>query len=163
VFRIEQTARRGADTFPGLALTPPATGTQWIVDAHGCDPEALRSPSVLANLFARIVAEMGLHPVGEAVWHVFPGPGGITGFLILSESHLACHTFPERGFAAFDLYCCRPLPGWAWPERLREAVRAADVRVRCVPRGEPGETIRRRRDPARPPSPRGSSPAARRT
>ena len=107
-----------------------------MVDAHGCDPASLRSPAVLAALFARIVQEMGLHPVGEAVWHVFPGPAGITGMLILSESHLACHTFPERGFAAFDLYCCRPLPGWAWAERLAEVLGATDVRVRSMVRGE---------------------------
>ena len=107
-----------------------------MVDAHGCDPAALRSPAVLGDLFARIVREMGLHPVGEAKWHVFPGPAGITGVLILSESHLACHTFPERGFAAFDLYCCRPLPGWAWAERLAETLGASDVRVRSMSRGE---------------------------
>lgn len=106
-----------------------------MVDAHGCDPAALRSPAVLAALFARIVREMGLHPVGEPLWHVFPGPGGITGVVILSESHLACHTFPERGFAAFDLYCCRALPAWAWPERLAETLGATDVRVHSVPRG----------------------------
>jgi S-adenosylmethionine decarboxylase len=107
-----------------------------MVDAHGCDPEALRSPAVLAGLFARIVVEMALHQVGEPVWHVFPGAAGITGVVILSESHLACHTFPERGYAAFDLYCCRASPGWAWAERLGEALGAADVRVRCVARGE---------------------------
>ena len=82
-----------------------ALGTEWIVDAHGCDPSALRSCAALGRLFARIVEELGLHPAGEPVWHVFPGQGGITGVLLLSESHLACHTFPERGFAAF-----RPTP-----------------------------------------------------
>jgi len=107
-----------------------------MVDAHGCDAAALRSPAVLGALFARIVREMGLHPVGEPLWHVFPGPGGITGVVILSESHLACHTFPERGYAAFDLYCCRPLPGWAWAERLAESLGASDVRVRSMSRGE---------------------------
>ena len=90
-------------TVPDLFL-----GTEWIVDAHGCDSSSLRSCAALARLFARIVDELGLHPAGEPVWHVFPGQGGITGVLLLTESHLACHTFPERGFAAFDLYCCRP-------------------------------------------------------
>jgi len=35
----------------------------------------------------------------------------VTGLLLLTESHLACDTFPERGFASFNLYCCRPLRG----------------------------------------------------
>lgn len=111
-------------------------GTEWIVDAHGCDPEALRSSVTLIRLFARVVEEMELHPTSEAVWHVFPGPGGITGVLLLSESHLTCHTFPERGFAAFNLYSCRPAKEWPWVERLREAIGAGDVRVRSFTRGD---------------------------
>jgi len=130
---LNRSGRHRGDKFESL----PATGTQWIVDAHGCDPGSLRSSAALSALFARIVAEMGLHPVGEPVWHVFPGAGGITGLVILSESHLACHTFPERGYAAFDLYCCRPSPEWPWAERLGEALRATDVRVRFVTRGDP--------------------------
>jgi S-adenosylmethionine decarboxylase len=111
-------------------------GTEWLVDAHGCDPSSLRSCAALGRLFARIVDELGLLPAGEPVWHVFPGEGGITGVLLLTESHLACHTFPERGFAAFDLYCCRPSQAWPWSERLAETLGAAEVRVRSVPRGE---------------------------
>lgn len=118
------------------SLEPIPLGTEWIVDAHGCDPEALRSSVTLVRLFARVVEEMDLHPTNEAVWHVFPGPGGITGVLLLSESHLTCHTFPERGFAAFNLYSCRPAKEWPWASRLKEAVGAADVRVRSFTRGD---------------------------
>jgi S-adenosylmethionine decarboxylase len=113
-----------------------ALGTEWIVDAHGCNPEALRSSVILVKLFARVVDEMNLHPTSEAVWHVFPGPGGITGVLLLSESHLTCHTFPERGFAAFNLYSCRPAEPWPWVERLRESVGATQVSVRSFSRGD---------------------------
>ena len=123
--------RSTGHTLPDLVL-----GTEWIVDAHGCDPAALRSCPTLGQLFDRVVDELGLRPVGEPVWHVFPGPGGITGVLLLSESHLACHTFPERGFAGFNLYCCRPRPDWPWSERLAEALGATSVRVTIHPRGE---------------------------
>lgn len=111
-----------------------APGCEWIVDARGCPPEPLRQVEVLGALFARIVAELDLHPVGEAAWHVFPGGGGVTGFQMLSESHLACHTFPERGFAAVNLYCCRPRPEWRWEERLGELIGAREVSVRRVER-----------------------------
>lgn len=112
------------------------TGVEWLVDAHGCAPAALRSRETLARLFDRMVAELGLRPAGEAVWHVFPEEGGVTGLLLLSESHLTCHTFPERGYAAFNLYCCRPRAAWSWEPRLREALGAARVSVRRVARGE---------------------------
>lgn len=112
-----------------------STGAEWLVDAHGCDPERLRSPEALGAVFERVVAELGLRAAGEAQWRVFPGAGGVTGLLLLTESHLACHTFPERGFAAFNLYCCRPREAWPWRERLAEAIGASRVEVRCLARG----------------------------
>jgi S-adenosylmethionine decarboxylase len=110
-------------------------GTEWVVDAHGCDPESLRSTAVLKAVFDRVVRELGLSAAGDPVWRVFPGEGGVTGLLLLTESHLACHTFPERGFAAFNLYCCRPRAAWPWSERLREALGATDVLVTTLVRG----------------------------
>jgi S-adenosylmethionine decarboxylase len=112
-------------------------GEAWAVDAFGCDPTRLRSSDALASVFRALVDEVGLHPLREPVWHAFPEPGGVTGFLLLRESHLAVHTFPERGFAAFDLYCCRPRAAWRWGERLAHHLGADRVVVRRLARGEP--------------------------
>jgi S-adenosylmethionine decarboxylase len=120
------------DRAPAVTIPP---GTEWVVDAHGCDPARLRSPDALQAVFALVVRELGLSAAGDAVWRVFPGEGGITGLQLLTESHLACHTFPERGFAAFNLYCCRPRAEWPWAERLRDALGAADVQVTTLVRG----------------------------
>lgn len=109
-------------------------GTEWLIEAAGCRPESLRDPAVLEELFHRVIAELALRPLHAPAWHVFPGPGGITGFVMLSESHLACHTYPEHGVATINLYCCRPRPEWPWDEQLREMLGAADVRVRAVDR-----------------------------
>ena len=117
------------------ALAPIPPGTEWVVDAHGCDPESLRSPERLKAVFERVLRELGLHAAGDAVWRVFPGEGGVTGLQLLTESHLACHTFPERGFAAFNLYCCRPRAEWPWSERLGEALGAREVSVTLLKRG----------------------------
>jgi S-adenosylmethionine decarboxylase len=109
-----------------------------LVDAFGCDAGTLRSLPALEGLFARVVRELDLHPVaGGALWHVFSGEAGITGLLLLAESHLACHTYPERGFATFNLYCCRPRAVWPWEVRLAEALGATRVVVRSFSRGEP--------------------------
>lgn len=110
-------------------------GCEWIVDAHGCDPSALRRLDTLKRLFAEVVAQLRLQPLGDAVWHQFPEAGGITGVVVLSESHLTVHTFPERGFAALNLYCCRPRPGWPWAQRLAQTLGATDVRVTTHVRG----------------------------
>ena len=109
-------------------------GSEWLVEAGGCDEDALRDVERMGAVFARVIAELGLHPLHAPSWHVFPGPGGVTGFVMLTESHLACHTYPEHGIAAINLYCCRPRPEWPWQERLIELLGATDVRVRRVER-----------------------------
>ena len=111
------------------------TGCEWIVDAGGCDPAALRSFAVLQAIFDRALRELRLQPLAPAQWHQFPGEGGITGVVLLTESHLTCHTYPERGFAAFNLYCCRPRTAWPWDERLAEMLGATAVRVAAHARG----------------------------
>ena len=110
-------------------------GEEWIVDALGCDPEALRDLSRLRALTLRILDEVQLHALSEGFWHEFPGEGGVTGLVPLSESHLALHTYPEHGVAAFNLYCCRSGCDWAWEQRLKQALGATDVKVRRIERG----------------------------
>lgn len=109
-------------------------GTEWLIEASGCDAAALRDAERLRAVFARAVSELDIRVVGEPQWHTFPGEGGVTGLVMLTESHLACHTYPEFGVATFNLYCCRERPAWAWDERLREMIGARDVRVRSVSR-----------------------------
>ena len=109
-------------------------GTEWLIEAAGCREDALRDLARLDDLFARLIAELRLTPLHAPAWHVFPGPGGITGFVMLTESHLACHTYPEHGVATVNLYCCRTRPEWPWQERLAELFGATEVRVRKVVR-----------------------------
>ena len=78
--------------------------------------------------------ELNLQVVGEMLWQQFPEPGGVTGLALLSESHLACHTYPEYGVATFNLYCCRARPEWPWAERLSEMLGARAVKVQAVER-----------------------------
>ena len=110
-------------------------GAEWLVEASGCDSESLADPEVLTRLFQRIIEELDLHPLHEPALHVFPPPGGITAFVMLTESHLACHTYPEHGVIALNLYCCRIREEWPWQERLTEILGASDVRVRALMRG----------------------------
>lgn len=112
-------------------------GAEWLIDAAGCDPELLASVSTIERLFDRIIADLDLHPLHEPKFHLFPPPGGITGFVVLTESHLACHTYPEHGVITLNLYCCRPRPEWTWREGLAELLGATEVEVRSVTRYQP--------------------------
>ena len=110
-------------------------GAEWIVDALGCSPKSLRDLPTLQGVCEQIIHDLNLHVVGAASWHQFPEPGGLTGLFLLTESHLACHTYPESGIATFNLYCCKARPEWPWQEQLSEVLGAMTVQVRSVNRG----------------------------
>ena len=105
-----------------------------MVEAHGCAPGPLGDVAALRGLFAAMVAELGLHPVGDPLWHKFPGPGGVTGMVLLAESHLTVHTFPEHASLCLNLFCCRPRPEWAFEAELRARFGAAEVVTRSLVR-----------------------------
>jgi len=109
-------------------------GREWIVDAYGCTPESLREREKLEKLFNTLVSTLALHPVKPADWHVFPEPGGLTGMLMLEESHLACHTFPEHGSLCLNLFCCKPRPEFNFVFYLAREFGAESVRVRRTER-----------------------------
>ena len=116
-------------------------GTEWLIEAFNCDAQKLRELAVLQDVFARIISDLGLKTLGEPVWHKFGGEGGVTGLLMLTESHLACHTYPEYQTATFNLYCCRTRPEWDWEKNLKEILSAAEVQITKIERGNPQSAI----------------------
>ena len=74
-----------------------------------CDVSVMTDAETLAALCRTHTLDVGLTLVGEK-WHTFPDyqgePGGVTGMLLLAESHLAIHTWPERGGVTLDVYVC---------------------------------------------------------
>lgn len=109
-------------------------GTEWIIDATGCDAAALSDLDRLSAVFKRVIQDLDLNVLGEIVWHQFDHPGGISGLALLSESHLTCHTYPEFRAATFNLYCCRNRGSWSWESTLREILGATEINVRTIQR-----------------------------
>jgi len=114
-------------------------GIEWVVDAQGCSSESLRDLELLRRLFDTLILDLRLRPVGATQWHQFPGSGGITGLCLLSESHLACHTFPEHGSLCLNVFCCVPRDVWDFRSRLEEMFSATSVQVRAVERSYSAE------------------------
>ncbi len=88
-------------------------GLHLIADLSGCpdpaDAPLLRDASRLATLCRREAEAAGLTIVGE-LFHPFVdehgAAAGVTGVLLLAESHVALHTWPERGVVTLDVYVC---------------------------------------------------------
>jgi S-adenosylmethionine decarboxylase len=109
-------------------------GDEWVVEAFGCDAGRLADRSAIGALLDRMVIELSLRPVGPGQWHVFPPPAGITGMLLLAESHLTVHTFPEHRSLCLNLFCCTPRAEWPFESRLAEMLGAERVHVRHLER-----------------------------
>src|SRR5688572_19631974 len=109
-------------------------GTEWVIDASGCDPETLADITQLKSIFDRIISDLELNVLGEISWHKFPEPGGVSGLALLSESHLTCHTYPEFGAVSFNLYRCSNRATWGWEKMLREMLGATEVNIRVFER-----------------------------
>ncbi len=110
-------------------------GTEWLIEAAGCSEESLRDESLMRSVFDSVIADLGLKSIDE-IWHTFPGEGGVTGLVALTESHLACHTYPEHRTATFNLYCCRTRPEWNWEANLKKLLGAETVVVTRIERGD---------------------------
>ena len=95
-------------------------GRHLLADLHGIAPERLTNPAAIETLLRAAADAAGSTPVGGH-FHPF-GPGlGVTGVLLLKESHISIHTWPEHGFAAVDVFMC----GAARPERAVAVIKAA--------------------------------------
>ena len=112
-------------------------GKHTLIEFHGCDRGVLSdTPAVERHM--RAAADASGLTVVESVFHRFK-PWGVSGVVIISESHLAVHTWPEHGYAAVDLFTC----GDARPDGavgyLAKAFRSAGVRLATHDRGFPSK------------------------
>ncbi len=110
-------------------------GTEWLVEAFNADENSLRDIETLRTVFARLIADLNLKTLDDGFWHQFAGERGITALVALTESHLACHTYPEHQTATFNLYCCRTRPAWNWDANLKEMLGAGEVKITKIERG----------------------------
>lgn len=107
-------------------------GLHLTADLTGCDPSQalMGSTDALRSLCVDAVAAAGLGAVAELFHRFEPAPGesqsGITGVVLLAESHLAIHTWPERGGVTLDVYVCNlGQDNSAKAERLMQSLCAA--------------------------------------
>lgn len=87
-------------------------GSHLTADLRGCDADQplMLSPAALRALCVDAVAAADLGAVAELFHRFTPASGqtqsGITGVVLLAESHLAVHTWPELGAVSLDVYVC---------------------------------------------------------
>ncbi|MBA3507813.1 MAG: adenosylmethionine decarboxylase [Betaproteobacteria bacterium] len=83
---------------------PQGTGFHVVADWYDCGKACSMSASELRALCLREVMRADLRALGES-FHQFE-PQGVTGTVVLAESHLAIHTWPESGYTTIDVFVC---------------------------------------------------------
>lgn len=79
-------------------------GTHLLVEYYDCDKQILNNLGKIRKYMLEAARECGATVVND-IFHLF-NPHGVSGVVVIAESHLAIHTWPEYGFAAVDLFTC---------------------------------------------------------
>lgn len=111
-------------------------GTHLLAELHGCAPDRLDSVEAVREAMLR-AAELAGCTVLYTLCHAFE-PQGVTGLLLIAESHLSVHTWPEHGYAAVDLFTCGTAATDTAIDALGEALGATRVERLSVERGTGG-------------------------
>jgi len=103
-----------------------SSGTHFIADLYGVDAAKLADPVLIENVLRNSALAAGATIIFSH-FHSFGPEQGVTGVVLLAESHISIHTWPETGFAAADLFMC----GRAAPQRALDLIRAALLPAEC--------------------------------
>ena len=118
-----------------------AVGHHYIVEASGCDPEIIGKVEQVEQILVR-AAEAAKVQVWSISFHRF-NPGGVSGVIVISESHLSVHTWPELRYVALDIFTCgqEARPEAAVTSALKD-FGATNVHITEVTRGlEEGDKV----------------------
>lgn len=82
-----------------------------IIDGHGANPQSIQDEELIYNLLDDYPSRIGMTKVAPPFVFRYVGPKpedwGISGFVLIAESHISIHTFPERRFVNIDVFSCK--------------------------------------------------------
>ncbi|AST92820.1 adenosylmethionine decarboxylase [Sutcliffiella cohnii] len=108
-------------------------GRHVISELWGCDFNKLNDMDYVEKTFVDAALKSGAE-IREVAFHKF-APQGISGVVIISESHLTIHSFPEHGYASIDVYTCGDLDPNIAANYIADALDAKTRETIELPRG----------------------------
>lgn len=109
-------------------------GRHVLAEVCGCDFDILNDINRVEEIMVNAALEAGAE-VRECVFHKF-SPQGVSGVVVISESHLAIHTWPELGYAAVDVFTCgEKVNPWDACNYLTDHLNAKQTTAKEIKRG----------------------------
>jgi len=118
-------------------------GRHLIAEYYNCDSDAINNVEYVKSHMCEVAEKIGATVLSEK-FHQFE-PQGVSGTVVIAESHLSIHTWPEKGYVAVDIFTCGGLDPSVGFEYLGQMLKAQSGRVQEILRGLPedleGQTI----------------------
>jgi len=105
-----------------------------LCEYRGCDSAVLNDTAAIRELLEAAASEAGATVIGTHV-NAF-APQGVTCVVLLRESHLSIHTWPEHGYAAVDFFSCGPCEQLLAQQRIAQGLRATQCETMAIERGD---------------------------
>lgn len=110
-----------------------ALGNHILVEFMRCDPNIMNDVSAIERDMVEAARKAGATVINSTFHHF--SPYGVSGVVVIEESHLAIHTWPEYGYAAVDLFTCGEMDAWISFDYLKECFKSASYSAIEMKRG----------------------------
>jgi len=110
-----------------------ALGNHILVEFMNCDPKLMNDVAGIERDMVAAARAAGATVINSTFHHF--SPYGVSGVVVIEESHLAIHTWPEYGYAAVDLFTCGDMDSWVSFDLLKEAFKSKSYSAIEMKRG----------------------------
>jgi spermidine synthase len=110
-------------------------GQHFLIEYHGCNPEILDNLDLVKDIMISAAKYSGA-TILNTFLHKF-SPQGVSGVVVIAESHLAIHTWPEYKYAAVDIFTCGTnVDPWVAFNIMKERLQSTEASTREISRGK---------------------------
>ena len=114
-------------------------GTHLMLDVFGCDKKALADPELITKFLNELPDVLEMHKLMDPKVIPYAGgdgwdKGGVTGFVVIAESHISIHTFTQDGFFSADVYSCKPFDVEVALELFRKTFKGTEEKIKIASR-----------------------------
>jgi S-adenosylmethionine decarboxylase len=110
-----------------------------VVDGYGADTDKLTDEDLLFAFLDEYPATIGMTKMMTPQVYTYrgktPEDWGLSGFVLIAESHISVHTFPDRGYINIDIFSCKEFDPVSSLEEVKRTFGLAEVRVWTMERG----------------------------
>ena len=116
------------------------------VDGYGADPEKLKDEELVSRFLDHYPSSIGMTKIIPPQVYTYQGrtpeDWGISGFVLIAESHISVHTFPARRHVNIDIFSCKDFDAEASLEEVKRTFSLSETKVWTLDRGLDYDTPR---------------------